>query len=176
MHRAHHSFWNVSGRWVGGISDTSALSPENVAIFSLGEVSNPIFFLGGLCHHGKEYPGHWCTLLVWCYSLPLQSCASRWLLGLSSECVCLPLECSLSHFIAAASHADFWRHMYHCVCCHLIKAPSRDSREMSFCSQFWYRIVTKQPNLTILIYRLTSAVSVDRRNLSLDNLPLPTFL
>lgn len=40
---------------------------------------------------------------------------------LSNDCVCLPLELTFSPFIAHAGHADCWRHMYDCVCYHLIR-------------------------------------------------------
>lgn len=127
VHRACHSLWCVSGAWVGGVSDIFALTPENAVICSLGKVGNPIFFLDGPCHHKEECPGCCCTLLMACSPPPLHSLmllSGRWS---SAVTVFAFLWSSLSDaFIAHAGHADFWRHIYRCTCCCLIKAPSGD--------------------------------------------------
>lgn len=51
---------------------------------------------------------------------------SQWSLELSNDCSCLSLELTFSCFIAHAGHADSWGHVYHYVCCHLMKAPGGD--------------------------------------------------
>lgn len=142
VHRACHSLQCESGGWLGGVF--SALTADDVVICSSAGhstawarwviPSSSYTVLAGTKRKASSrallHPARGMSLSTFARS----RASSQWLLELSDDCSCLPLELAFSRFIAG--HADSWRHVYHDVCCCLIEAPSRDIRSPRFCSWF----------------------------------------